>query len=100
MNFFFVITEHTKTKKENFKYIQKGLYTRIKASYKSMPKRCSLGLDIKEGIDCLFRSIRTGMQWRELQIKSVSYTSLFKHVQRWIFNIVSAPSFTKRTSQY
>ena len=24
------------------------------------------------------------MQWRELEIKSVSYTSLFEHVQRWI----------------
>ena len=41
-------------------------------------------LDIREGIDCLFRLVRTGMQWREVSIDSVSYITLFKHVHRWV----------------
>ena len=41
-------------------------------------------IDIREGIDCLFRLVRTGMQWREVNIASVSYITLFKHVHRWV----------------
>ena len=59
---------------------KKELYARIKTLYNSIQKRRPLCLDVNDGIDCLFRLIRTGMQWRELEIKSVSYTSLFKHV--------------------
>ena len=52
------------------------LHTRIIAMYSTTCKRRPMKLDIDEGIDCLFRIVRTGMQWREIEVKS----ALFKHV--------------------
>ena len=57
---------------------------RIVALYSTLRKRRPMRLNIDEAIDCLFRLVRTGMQWREVEVKSVTYSSLFKHVQRWI----------------
>ena len=48
------------------------------------PKRRPLSLDPSEAIDCLFKLVRTGMQWRELQPKTASYITVFKHTRRWI----------------
>ena len=60
------------------------LKTRIEALHSTLKKRRPLKIDIDEAIDCLFKLVRTGMQWREVEIRSVTYSSLFKHVQRWI----------------
>ena len=30
----------------------------------------------------MFRLVRTGMQWREVELKSASFTTLFKHAQQ------------------
>ena len=48
------------------------------------PKRRPLSLDPSEAIDCLFKLVRTGMQWRELQPTTASYITVFKHTRRWI----------------
>ena len=50
----------------------------------SRPKRRPLSLDPSEAIDCLFKLVRTGMQWRELQPTTASYITVFKHTRRWI----------------
>ena len=60
------------------------LQHRIEALYSSTRKRRPMQLNIGEGIDCLFRLVRTGMQWREVNIASASYITLFKHVHRWV----------------
>ena len=40
-------------------------------------------LDIADGIQQLFKLIRTGMQWREVQPSGVAPITLYKHAQRW-----------------
>ena len=50
----------------------------------SRPKRRPPSLDPSEAIDCLFKLVRTGMQWRELQPTTASYITVFKHTRRWI----------------
>ena len=47
-------------------------------------RRRPVQLNIDEAIDCLFKLVRTGMQWREVQLRSASYSTLFKHVNRWV----------------
>ena len=46
-------------------------------------KRRPLSLDPVEAVDCLLKLVRTGMQWRELQPKTASHISAFKHTRRW-----------------
>ena len=65
-------------------YYKTELQHRIEDLYSTNRKRRPMQLDIREGIDCLFRLVRTGMQWREVNIASVSYITLFKHVHRWV----------------
>ena len=60
------------------------LRKRILALHATLRKRRPMKLDIDEGLDCLFKMVRTGMQWREIDVKSASYSALFKHVQRWV----------------
>ena len=48
------------------------------------PQRRPRSFDAAEAIDCLFTLVRTGMQWREVRAKTGSYTTVFKHVHRWI----------------
>ena len=43
-------------------------------------RRRPVQLNIDEAIDDLFKLVRTGMQWREVQLRSASYSTLFKHV--------------------
>lgn len=40
-------------------------------------------LDLDDGLDVLFKLIRTGMQWREVQPVSVSPITVYKHTRRW-----------------
>ena len=47
-------------------------------------KRRPRRLDEAEAIDCLFKLVRTGMQWNEVRATTASYTSVFKHTRRWI----------------
>ena len=47
-------------------------------------RRRPVQLNIDEAIDCLFKLLRTGMQWREVQLRSASYSTLFKHVNWWV----------------
>ena len=65
-------------------YYKTELQHRIEDLYSTNRKRRPMQLDIREGIDCLFRLVRTGMQWREVSIASVSYITLFTHVHRWV----------------
>ena len=46
-------------------------------------KRRPLSLDPAKALDCLFKLVRTGMQWRELQPQTASHISVFKHTRRW-----------------
>ena len=65
-------------------YYKTELQHRIEDLYSTNRKRRPMQIDIREGIDCLFRLVRTGMQWREVNIAAVSYITLFKHVHRWV----------------
>ncbi len=63
---------------------------RIVALHATLRKRRPLKINIDEAIDCLFRLVRTGMQWREVEITSVTYSSMFKHVKRWVDHNIRA----------
>ena len=52
-------------------------------------------LDIDEAIDCLFKLVRTGMQWREVELASASYSTLFKHVKRWVTEGIMQASYSQ-----
>ena len=76
------------------------LHTRIIAMYSTTCKRRPMKLDIDEGIDCLFRIVRTGMQWREIEVKSASISALFKHVHRWVKAGVIQDAYTSMLHSY
>ena len=73
---------------------------RIVALYSTLRKRRPMRLNIDEAIDCLFRLVRTGMQWREVEVKSVTYSSLFKHVQRWIASDIIQSAYSAVLNLY
>ena len=76
------------------------LRKRIEAPYAMLRKRRPIKLDIDEAIDCLFRLVRTGMQWREVEITSVTYSSLFKHVQRWVDGNIMQDAYSAILNKY
>ena len=76
------------------------LKKRIEVLYATLKKRRPLKIDIDEAIDCLFRLVRTGMQWREVEITSVTYSSLFKHVQRWIDGNIMQDAYSAILNKY
>ena len=45
-------------------------------------------------------SKRIGMQWRELQPKTASHTSVFKHTRRWIQAGIVQDAYTSVLQQY
>lgn len=63
-------------------------------------KRRPMQLNVEEGVECLFRLIRTGMQWRELQVSSASYTTLFKHVHQWVARGIFQQAYAQLLQQY
>ena len=67
----------------------------IDALYARTPKRRPRQLDIDEAIDCLFKLVRTGMQWREVELASASYSTLFKHVKRWVTEGIMHASYSQ-----
>ena len=67
---------HTLFKKKILQHIALHEATRV--------KRRPRVLDAADAIDCLFRVVRTGMQWSEVRSNTASYTSVFKHTRRWI----------------
>ena len=80
-----------------FKY---ELHQRIIELHASTRKRRPIKLDINEGIECLFRLVRTGMQWRELELKSASFTTLFKHAQQWTREGIIRDAYKSLLSRY
>ena len=76
------------------------LCERITQLYSGTRKRRPMQLDVKEGIQCLFKLVRTGMQWRELEVRSVTYSSLFRHVQKWIQNSIFTDAYAALLSKY
>ena len=80
-----------------FKY---ELHQRICRLHASTRKRRPIKLDINEGIECLFRLVRTGMQWREVELKSASFTTLFKHAQQWTRQGIIHDAYRSLLSRY
>ena len=83
-----------------FQYYKTELQHRIENLYSTNRKRRPMQLDIREGIDCLFRLVRTGMQWREVSIASASYITLFKHVHRWVDAGVFQATYASLLARY
>ena len=85
---------------------------KISASFKSEVKNCieelqsgtrkrrPIKLDIDEALDCLFKVIRTGMQWREVSIQSASYCTLFKHAQKWVHSGIFHRAYSTILNRY
>ncbi len=73
---------------------------RIVALHATLRKRRPLKINIDEAIDCLFRLVRTGMQWREVEITSVTYSSMFKHVKRWVDHNIIQDAYSAILNMY
>ena len=85
---------------------------KISASFKSEVKNCieelqsgtrkrrPIKLDIDEALDCLFKVIRTGMQWREVSIQSASYCTLFKHAQKQVHSGIFHRAYSTILNRY
>ena len=52
-------------------------------------------LNIDEAIDGLFKLVRTGMQWREVEVASASYSTVFKHAKRWVTEGIMHASYSQ-----
>ena len=63
-------------------------------------KRRPRVLDAADAIDCLFRVVRTGMQWSEVRATTASYTSVFKHTRRWIQAGLIEASYSSVLQEY
>ena len=79
---------------------EQELLTRITQLNSATRKRRPMQLDVREGIQCLFKLVRTGMQWRELEVRSVTYSSLFRHVQKWIQKSILTDAYAAVLSRY
>ena len=58
-----------------------------------------LTLQNEEAIDCVFKVLRTGMQWREIQ-SSVSYATVFRRFQAWSAMDVFKNAYRRALSVY
>jgi putative transposase len=78
------------------KYILQNIHDHEATRVKRRP--CTL--DPSEAVDCLFRLVRTGMQWREVRAKSASHTAVFKHTRRWIQEGLIQASYAEVLREY
>ena len=83
---------HTLFKKKILQHIALHEATRV--------KRRPRVLDAADAIDCLFRVVRTGMQWSEVRSNTASYTSVFKHTRRWIQAGIIEASYSSVLQEY
>ena len=83
---------HTLFKKKILPHIALHEATRV--------KRRPRVLDAADAIDCLFRVVRTGMQWSEVRSNTASYTSVFKHTRRWIQAGIIEASYSSVLQEY
>ena len=58
------------------------LIREIDASNRTKVKGRPIILQDEEALNCIFKVLRTGMQWREIQ-SSVSYATVFRRFQQW-----------------
>ena len=58
-----------------------------------------LTLKHEEAIDCVFKVLRTGMQWREIQ-SSVSYATVFRRFQAWSAMDIFKSAYRRALSVY
>jgi transposase len=53
----------------------------------------------EEALNCIFKVLRTGMQWREIQ-SSVSYATVFRRFQQWTNKDIFRKAYKKALLTY
>ena len=57
-------------------------------------------LSFDEAFDCISQVVRTGMQWRDLQPRTVSHITVFKTMHQWVSQGVFRTAYTRLLKLY
>jgi hypothetical protein len=75
------------------------LLREIDASNHTKIKGRPIILQDEEALNCIFKVLRTGMQWREIQ-SSVSYATVFRRFQQWTNKDIFRKAYKKALLTY
>ena len=75
------------------------LLREIDASNHAKIKGRPIILQDEEALNCIFKVLRTGMQWREIQ-SSVSYATVFRRFQQWTNKDIFRKAYKKALLTY
>ena len=75
------------------------LLREIHASNHTKIKGRPILLQNEEALNCIFKVLRTGMQWREVQ-SSVSYATVFRRFQQWTNKDIFKNAYKKALLTY